>query len=57
MGGALVADAVEQSFLGALKHCANGVIVFPILGHLSTRPGHASGFQRQNQQNFDLAGC
>ena len=54
---ALVADAVEQSFLGALKHCANGVIVFPILGHLSTRPGHASGFQRQNQQNFDLPGC
>jgi hypothetical protein len=52
-----LADAVEQSFLGALKHCANGVIVFPILGHLSTRPGHASGFQRQNQQNFDLAGC
>jgi hypothetical protein len=55
--GPPVADAVEQSFLGALKHCANGVIVFPILGHLSTRPGHASGFQRQNQQNFDLAGC
>ena len=54
---ALVAYAVELPFLGALKHCANGVIVFPILGHLSTRPGHASGFQRQNQQNFDLPGC
>eukprot|EP01047_Picozoa_sp_COSAG01_P142615 COSAG01_NODE_73942_length_232_cov_24.714286_1_plen_33_part_01 len=33
-----MAETIEQSFLGALKHCANGVIVFPILGHLSTRP-------------------
>jgi hypothetical protein len=52
-----VADAVELPFFTGLKHCANGVIVFPILGHLSTRPGHASGFQSQNQQNFDLPGC
>jgi hypothetical protein len=29
-----LAYEVELSFLGALKHCANGVIVFPILGHL-----------------------
>jgi hypothetical protein len=47
-------EIVEHAFLRALKHCANGVIVFPIL---ATRPGHASGFQLQNQQNFDLPGC
>jgi hypothetical protein len=53
----LVAETVEHAFLRALKQCARRVIVFPILGHLSTRPGHASGFQRENQQNFDLPGC
>jgi hypothetical protein len=52
-----VSYAVENVFLTGLKHCANGVIVFPILGYLSTRPGHASGFQPQNRQNFDLPGC
>jgi hypothetical protein len=50
-------ETVEHTFLRALKHCAMRVIVFPILGHLSTRPGHACRFQRQNQQNFDLPGC
>eukprot|EP01047_Picozoa_sp_COSAG01_P058730 COSAG01_NODE_6957_length_3417_cov_9.172393_3_plen_78_part_00 len=32
-------ETVEHAFLRALKRCANGVIVFPILGHLSTRTG------------------
>jgi hypothetical protein len=50
-------ETVEHAFLRALKRCANWVIVFPILDHISTRPGHACGFQRQNQQNFDLPGC
>jgi hypothetical protein len=52
-----VAETVQHTFLRALKQCAMRVIVFPILGHLSTRPGPACGFQRQNQQNFDLPGC